>query len=446
MSEDGQAIPHALGVEKAVLSVLMQYADEGDACPQLCGDHFHIPAHRIIFEKLKGMRSAGEEFEMVSFVQGLLTVGMLDRVGGAAAVYELYTYQPAPGAFERHVGILSEFRAARLAIKAAGCLSDAAMNASPDELAAACSEPISAILDAMTDNSAPMTTREIITESIERFESRAKGTETAMGIPTIPLIDDRLRGAHPGRLWVIGAYPEGGKSVMASQMILDTVTEGHPALFLSLEMPERDLMDRMIVQASRIEARAFTEPLEYARENGGESINEGLMRAIQNAIPKLRDAPLRMQRPANRKLPTVIAAIRKAHREMGIKISAVDYLQLIRGGDHGTKEGEISEISHALQECAGDLGITIVVLSQLNADGETKHGRVIEEDADAVLNIVQDRNKESETYKMHRYVLIAKDRHYGTGGTRIPLILDRDRIRFVEGQDETSQTKPKFSR
>ena len=100
-----------------------------------------------------------------------------------------------------------------------------------------------------------------------------------------------------------------------------------------------------------------------------------------------------------------------------------------------------------MQELAQYLGITLIVLSQLNADGDTKHGRVIEEDADAVLNIVQDRNKESPTYKQHRFILIAKDRHYGSGGTRVSLILDRARIRFVEGSDETEPKKaPKKSR
>ena len=107
-----------------------------------------------------------------------------------------------------------------------------------------------------------------------------------------------------------------------------------------------------------------------------------------------------------------------------------------------SKEGEVSEISHALQELAGELGITILVLSQLNADGDTKHGRVIEEDADAVIVIVQDRNKESATYKQHRHILIAKDRHHGSGGARVRLILDRAKLRFIEGDDPTTENKP----
>jgi replicative DNA helicase len=245
---------------------------------------------------------------------------------------------------------------------------------------------------------------------------------------------------------VIGAYPEGGKSVKASQMLLNAAEDGHPGIYLSLEMSEEDIMDRMIVQVGRIHAKAFTDPQEYARENGGPEVTKGLMQAIVNAARKLKDMPIRVKR-VDRKLSSIIATIRRAHREYGIKVAVVDYAQRIKGTKTESREIEQTECSNALQTLAGDLGITIIVPSQLNEDGETKHGKVWQEDADAVLLIVQDRNKESPTYKQHRHTLIAKDRHYGSGGTRVPLILDRDYIRFVEGQDETDgPRKPKFDR
>jgi replicative DNA helicase len=129
-------------------------------------------------------------------------------------------------------------------------------------------------------------------------------------------------------------------------------------------------------------------------------------------------------------------------------MAVVDYAQRIKGTSSESREIEQTECSNALQTLAGDLGITIIIPSQLNEDGETKHGKVWQEDGDAVLQIVQDRNKESETYKQHRHVVIAKDRHYGTGGTRIPMVLDREYIRFKYGMDETKAagTKPKFQR
>lgn len=446
MNEE-KSMPHALGIERAVLSAMFQWPDIADECPQLCSDHFHIPAHRIIFDRIKAVRADGREPELVGFVQDLLSVGLLDRVGGAAAIAEIHNYQPTPLFFAEHVTRLSEHRAFRAAMTACERLEVAAMSHDPELLSEAVASMTAAILDALTDGVPAMPIKDIVKQSFDSYARRLSGTDTAMGIPMLPELDERLRGAHPGRLWIIGAYPEGGKSVLASQMILDAALSGAQCLFLTLEMSERDLMDRMLIQASRIDARAFTEPMDYARENGMSGPNTAMLKNLQRAAESIAGAPLRLQRPANRKLATVIASIRKAAREMGIKIAAVDYLQLIRsGGDHGTKEGEISEISHALQEVCQDLGITLIVLSQLNADGETKHGRVIEEDADAVIRIVQDRNKDSSTYKQHRYIMIDKDRHYGKGGDKMPLVLDRDKIRFVRGEDNTEQIKPKFNR
>ena len=431
--------------EKAVLSILLNYPDCLWEVPSLCADHFYSEWREwfeiIATEIRDGKRSNGESVSPHAIFYAAQKTGRLDEIGGPSVVAELLTYEIMRSGLVPNVAILSEHRARRLAVIASKRILEAATAEDAESLSAAISGPVSAISDAMTDSAPPLTLKEIMKESFERFQRRASGEESSSGIPTLPLIDQHLHGAHPGRLWVVGAYPEGGKSVLASQIILDAATAGSPCLFLSLEMHERDVMDRMVVQQARVAARAFTEPRAYARENGGETIATGLLRSIQGTIPAIGKSPLRIQRPANRNLPTIIAAIRKAHREMGIKIACVDYVQLVRGGKHDNKEAEVSEISHALQEIAQDLQITLIVLSQLNADGDTKHGRVIEEDADAVISIVQDRNKESETYKQHRFILIAKDRHYGSGGTRVPLILDREFIRFVEGKDETAQVK-----
>lgn len=439
-------IPVATIQEKSVLSCIVNNPEMFWEAPNLCAAHFYGP-NREIFEWIaaevqNGKREENECLNLNAIISAAHNAGRLDAIGGPAEIVALLSFEPFRGSFARNVETLCEFRARRLAVAASHRLLAAATEEDAQSLSEALQTPITAISDALTDSAPPISLRDIVKSSIERFMRRTRGDESSHGIATLPLLDDYLKGAHPGRMWIIGAYPEGGKSVMASQIILDAALRGVPSLFLSLEMPERDIMDRMIVQASRIDAEAFTEPCSYAmRETGEKTLSAYLIGRVGETIGTIGKSPLRVQRPANRNLQTVIASIRKAHREMGIKIAAVDYVQLIRGGKHDSKEAEVSEISHALQECAGDMGITLLVLSQLNADGDTKHGRVIEEDADAVLNIVQDRDKESETYKVHKHILIAKDRHHGSGGTKVKLILDRKLIRFVEGEDMTAKKK-----
>jgi replicative DNA helicase len=175
-------------------------------------------------------------------------------------------------------------------------------------------------------------------------------------------------------------------------------------------------------------------------------MNQDMMRVVTGAASKLAQSKLALVRPANRNLSTICSAVRRAHREIGIKVAAIDFAQLIKApGKSGVEE--VEHISHTIHELAQELEIAIVLPSQLNQDGDTKNGRVIEEDAAAVVSIIQDRNKESETYRMHRHVLIVADRFYGSDGERVPMILDRERIRFVEGRDETAKAqKPNFKR
>lgn len=66
--------------------------------------------------------------------------------------------------------------------------------------------------------------------------------------------------------------------------------------------------------------------------------------------------------------------------------SAIDYLQKIRCKAE-SREAEMTEISGSLFDIAGELGIAILLLSQVNADGDTKHGIVTSEDCDGYLLI-----------------------------------------------------------
>jgi replicative DNA helicase len=443
-------LPFALGPEKSILSSMLQdpqeyipaALDEG-----ITTEHFYLPSHATLFEHLAAEFADGEEIELVSMIQKLLDTGRLDRVGGPSTLTDLYTYAPGGSHFRHHLENVRDKFVLRQLIQMGNSIIAAACDSPGEsqETLAEADRMLTAISAGASVGTPIPANREVLKICFDRFERRTKGAETTMGIPLLPLLDRHLYGGHPNRMIVIGAYPEGGKSVMASQMLLSAAEDGHPGIYLSLEMSEEDIMDRMIVQVGRIHAKAFTDPAEYARENGGPEVTKGLMQAIVNAARKLKDMPIRVKR-VDRKLSSIIATIRRAHREYGIKVAVVDYAQRIKGTKTESRELEQTECSNALQTLAGDLGITIIVPSQLNEDGETKHGKVWQEDADAVILIVQDRNKESPTYKQHRHTLIAKDRHYGSGGTRVPLILDREYIRFVEGQDETASKKPQFQR
>ena len=101
-----RALPHALGPEKSLLSSMLQDPQEyiGVAIEEkLTTEHFYLPSHSTLFGFLIELFEGGHEVELVSLVQRLLDRGLLDRVGGPAALTDLYTYAPSPGHFRHHL-------------------------------------------------------------------------------------------------------------------------------------------------------------------------------------------------------------------------------------------------------------------------------------------------------------------------------------------------------
>lgn len=444
--------PHAVGPEKSLLSSMLQ--DPAEFIPLaiesgLDADDFYLPARREIFSELCLMFQSGQEVELVGFVQHLLDIGKLDRVGGPSAISDLYSYAPSSVYFAAHAKLVRDKRTLRDII-GLGNHAIASAYDSPGEASEVLGEverKLTSLVSRANGGQATKGLGEILKESVQAFENRIKGAAETQGILTGTSIDHYLHGLHPGRVYVLCAYPKGGKSVLASQIIIDAAVSGIPAMFLTMEMTEREIMDRMIIQTAKMEAEAFSAPRDYAAKHGNEATTAGAIKVVNSAVHRIAQSKLVLKRPHNRTIQTIVSEVRKAHREHGIKIAAIDFAQLIKcPGKTGVEE--VEEISHAVHQLSQDLAIPIILPSQLNADGDTKGGRVLEEDASAVLNIVQDRNKDSETFGVHRHILIVADRFHGAGGTKIPMILDKERIRFIDGEDKTASkaAPPKWAR
>lgn len=110
----------------------------------------------------------------------------------------------------------------------------------------------------------------------------------------------------------------------------------------------------------------------------------------------------------------------------------IDYLQLIRSPGAGSKEQELTTISHKLQAIMKELGLLIFLLSQQNKDGDTKYATTTIEDADYVFSIQQVMDKESVDFKKVTGITINKDRHTGRSGWTVPIERHPDTLYFKE--------------
>ena len=427
-------IPHSPGHERDVVGCFLNNPNTFDDFPHITEKHFHLPDTNTAFKFALAQREnkAFDSTDLLSILEEVNAAGLMDRLGGVSNLSDMLNRASFPQHLSHHIEKLNGYLAKRLAIEAGKELVRSAFEDEIEDMIECASGPITAIHDALTATRPPISTKSIIAESFEAYKARLDGKQSPMGIETITEIDQYLRGVHPGRVIIIGAYSGGGKSVLGSQMLLDVSLTGHACLEINYEMRERDSMDRKLIQVSRVPSQAFMDPKTYARENDCHETNTGFLRSLTTAKDRLLAAPIRIVRPSNRQLRTLLAVIRKGVREMAVKVVVIDYLQLIRC-KAGSPEAEISEISHAIQEIAQELGISIILLSQLNERGDTKHGVVAVEDCDAYLVIEQERDKQAENFGQHYGILLAKDRHNGHSGKSIPLIFDPNLVRFVHG-------------
>jgi replicative DNA helicase len=439
------ALPHAAGIEKATLSVFLQYPESWHEKGDLSAIWYYLPANRLLFEAIEETVSVGNALELVSFVQLLADTGRLSAIGGPGYVTEVYGYQPSPSHLQSHIGKLRSKLACRMVIETAATMREVALQAPEDsELIDCTGTPITAILDTLTGSKPAPDAKELGKLWWENYQKLVRGEKLPMGIQTgIWEIDNALRGLHPGHIGVISARSSGGKSTLATQIMCGIASPENPVIYLPLEGTVEAAYSRCIIQISKLEASAITSPAEYAQLNGRSTISKEEEKQVGAALRKMVSGGFHFDPPANRKIQTIISTIRRAHRRHGIKVAFVDYVQLIRGEKGTSKEQEMMGISNSIQELAAELGIFIGIMSQENSDGETKHARAIEEDSDWTLSVVQDQVKTSETYKIHKHILITKDRHNGKGGEKLPLILDRKHVRFIKGKDETENSKQK---
>ncbi len=199
-------------------------------------------------------------------------------------------------------------------------------------------------------------------------------------------IDDATGGYEAGTLWIVGARPGVGKTILMVTSSLKTARagalaqqkgEGFGALCYSLEVPERQITARYLSDFTYMQ-RA---PIEYARIARGDFGADESAR-LDAATQRLAQLPLTLDASSRLSLAEIGAGVRAEKARMakaGVRLAVVfiDYLKFIKASDRyrGQRHYEVGEISAGLKQLAKDEGLCVVVLAQLNRALETREDK-----------------------------------------------------------------------
>lgn len=244
---------------------------------------------------------------------------------------------------------------------------------------------------------------EALRDAIEAIDRGFQGEEDLNNIKTgLIQIDKRINGYRPGNFILLAARPGGGKTTLAMQIVRHCIRHHGKAMVFSLEMPSRELINRMLSASGSVNMDVIRNP---------KTATESDWPKISTATVNLRGLPLVIDDQGGLTIGELQSRARREHRKSPIKLIVVDYLQLMRSSSKKeTRNLEIGEISQGLKNLAKELNCPVIALSQLSRDIEKRPDQTprnsdlrdsgsLEQDAD-IIQFLSPVDEESTTIKL----------------------------------------------
>jgi replicative DNA helicase len=213
---------------------------------------------------------------------------------------------------------------------------------------------------------------------------------------------------------VIGARPGTGKTAFALKIAYDLAKEEKKIYFVSREMTGEQITKRLLSKISRVDFSKFVNA----------TLEEDDWREVANALTEIAKLNILIDDKTS-----YIEDIYLKIASQNIDCLIIDYLQLLQTHERAqTIDREICIITRTLKIMNLDLNIPIVVLSQLNREGEKeptlatlRESGNIEQDFDNVIFLHEKKKDKNETEEdeisqfKNMKLIIAKQRNEKTG-------------------------------
>jgi replicative DNA helicase len=398
---------------------------------------FFRDAHRRIFERMADLSERSQPIDFITLKEELARAGELDEVGGPAYLASLTDGVPRSTNAEYYAQIVKEKATLRALIYSANKILATAYEAEQEAdliLDEAESSIFAVADDRVKAGFVPM--RTLVSESFPKIEKLFTHKSHITGVATgFADIDRKTRGLQPGDMVIVAARPSMGKTSLVLNICQHVATHGGVAGFFSLEMSKESLFMRMLASEARIDMHRLMSGQIGQREYG----------QITQALESLSEAQLFIDDTAGISVLEMRAKARRLKAEHGLNLLAIDYVQLMTGrGRFENRTLELASISRSLKGLAKELGVPIIVLSQLSRASEARSDKrpqlsdlresgALEQDADVVALIFRE-----EMYKLGdepsesdgiAEIIIAKQRNGPTGTVKLAFL--REQTRFA---------------
>ena len=431
-----ERLPYEPEAERAVLgAILLDPNALLMVLEKVREDEFYIEAHRLIYSTCIALQEHGQAVDLLTVTNHLREQGQLERVGGAAYLSSMVDALPDVANVTHYGEIVHDKSIKRQLIGAA------------QKILTTCSldhgEAREAVESAQRDvyHIAEDTLagglqhiRGLAETELQNIEESRSSHSPLTGLDTgFVRLNELTSGFQSKDLVILAARPSMGKTSLGVNICTHAAlrTNKKVAIF-SLEMSAEQLVRRMLSAEGRVDQK---------RLSGGYLAKSDWPK-LEMAAQALQDADIWVDDSPGITVLELSAKARRLKQDKGLDLVMVDYLQLMSGGSRfPSRNEEVSAISRGLKGIAKDLGVPMLVLSQLSRQPERRGGDhrpqlsdlresgSIEQDADVVMFIIRpsvyDRDVEDPR---KAELLIAKQRNGPIGD--IDLVFQHEFTRF----------------
>ncbi|GAB2325614.1 replicative DNA helicase [Streptomyces variabilis] len=416
-------VPHNFGAEQSVLGGMLLAKDAiGDVIDVVKATDFYKPHHQTIFQTILDTYAKGEPADPLTIAAELTRQGEITKVGGPAYLHALVQTVPTAANAAYYAEIVRDTAAFRRLHSAGLHITQLGAQSHGDigQAAATATHTLETALTTHGQAAEGQFIGDAYEDWLDDLEAR-RTTNQITGIPTgFQDLDNLTGGLRPGQMIIIAARPGIGKSTLALDIArAAAIHHKQPTAFFSLEMSRHELMDR-------VSAAEATVALHHIRSG---HLTDADWARIATHTPAVTAAPLYIDDVAGRTLASIRAECRRLQQRHGLKLVIIDYLQLLESGTsrrRDNRQQEVSEISRGVKLMAKELGLPVVILSQLNRGPEQRTDKKpvlsdlresgsLEQDADIVILLHREDAYEKESARAGEAdVIFAKHRNGST--------------------------------
>lgn len=417
----------AVLINEEVLADVTEFVKERD---------FYDKRHASIFAAMIRLYERHKPVDLLTVTDELKKKDELTEVGGTQYLTELTNYVPTAANAATYAEMVAAKAVRRRLIKASGEISELGYDEEFDVqelLQKAEAELFSVSDESLKQDLVSMET--ILTESFDRLEELHRNKGQLRGVKTgWRDLDNMTAGLQRSDLIILAARPAMGKTTLVTNLAYNVATIAKQSvLFFSLEMSKEQLVDRMLADASGVDA--------WNIRTG--NLSDDDFSKLSEAMGEMAEAPIYLDDTPGLSVMEMRTKARRAAHDAPLGLIIVDYLQLMQGSasNQGNRVQEVSEISRGLKLIARELNVPVIALSQLSRSVESRSPQVpqladlresgsIEQDADIVMFIYREAYYNPDTERENiTDLIIAKHRNGPVG--KVELYFHPERLRFM---------------